>query len=166
MNRKGFTLIELMVVVLIVGILSSIALPQYQKAIKKARATEAITVGKKILEAEKVYFLENQEYTSDLSKLRVAFPQMKNWTVAGVSAVNNSAYPFVNVAFTGLNNMSNTALVFTSEGRLGELFNNELYESNPIVTCVNIQPPDDCLRVLPCAPNVKRDPGNLPYCTL
>ena len=36
--KKGFTLIELMVTVLIVGILASVALPQYRKAIERARS--------------------------------------------------------------------------------------------------------------------------------
>lgn len=44
MNNKGFSLVEVLAVVVIVGVLTAIAVPQYQNAMKKARATEAQTM--------------------------------------------------------------------------------------------------------------------------
>ena len=58
-TRRGFTLIELLVVVLIIGILAAIALPQYQKAVMKARMTQAISFNNAIEKAMQLYVLEH-----------------------------------------------------------------------------------------------------------
>ena len=79
MKNKGFTLIELMVVVLIIGILSSVALPQYKKSVMKARIAEAKTTLKALTEAPQVYILTNDETPPSMDKLDVRPPASGNW---------------------------------------------------------------------------------------
>ena len=72
--QKGFALIELLVVVLIIGILSAIALPQYRIAVEKAKATEAILNLKTIALAEQRYYLANGSFTTALDELDITVP--------------------------------------------------------------------------------------------
>lgn len=61
-NKKAFTLIELMVVVIIIGILASISIPSFNKSMENARAKEAHTTLELIYNAEKVYRLDKKAY--------------------------------------------------------------------------------------------------------
>ena len=72
--NRGFTLIELLVVVLIIGILAGVALPQYQKAVAKARYTQMIAAGKSLKDAMELYYMGNGDYPFFWSDLDITYP--------------------------------------------------------------------------------------------
>src|SRR5438067_13930624 len=74
-DDKGFTLIELMVVVLIIAILIAIAIPTFLGARQRAQDKQAQSNIRNALTTEKTYYVDNQAYTA---------------TVASLSAIENS----------------------------------------------------------------------------
>jgi type IV pilus assembly protein PilE len=63
-NKKGFSLIELVIVIVIIGILTVIAMPIYRGYAKKAMATEGKSLLGAVLTAQKVYFSEFNRFVT------------------------------------------------------------------------------------------------------
>ena len=95
-KSQGFTLIELMIVVAIIGILAAIAIPNFLKFQCKAKQSEAKTNLAGIFTAEKAFFGEYNTYSSDLISVNwipdgspvyiYGFTQSAPASVAGIAA--------------------------------------------------------------------------------
>jgi prepilin-type N-terminal cleavage/methylation domain-containing protein len=66
---NGFTLVEILIVVVIVGILAAIAIPTYYSYVKKGYATEAKTQLKSIVQAADMYYSERGEPAPDVETM-------------------------------------------------------------------------------------------------
>ena len=73
-NKKGFTLIEILVVVLIIGILAAVALPQYRRAVEKSHATQGLSIIKPIWQSIESYYLVHNIFPSSFDELDIDIP--------------------------------------------------------------------------------------------
>ena len=80
MKQKGFTLVEMLTAVLIVGVLVSIALPMYMRTIERSRATEAMSAIKAINDSIYTFFTERESCPARFSQLLVSLPNANEAT--------------------------------------------------------------------------------------
>lgn len=72
-RRGGFTLLELLVVVMILGILTAVAVPQYGRSVRRAEMVEGLTHGKSIFDSALRYKAVNGEAPTNFNQLDVGF---------------------------------------------------------------------------------------------
>ena len=102
--KQAFTLIELLVVVLIIGILASIALPQYQKAVLKSRVTKALIALQALDQAQRECFLATGKYcTADALSVSVNTTCYSYDTSASCSGGDLQINDTVRFGWKGLN---------------------------------------------------------------
>ena len=84
----GFTLIELMTVVVVIAVLAAIALPAYTDSVRRSRRAEAITLLSQIAQQQERWRANNAAYTTDLSAsgVNVSNPTTGYYTLQAASA--------------------------------------------------------------------------------
>ncbi len=68
-RTRGYTLVEMMIVLVVLGVMISFGIPQFSRALEQSRADVAGANLRAIWTAERIYWLDNRNYTSSLSVL-------------------------------------------------------------------------------------------------
>ncbi len=143
-NDRGFTLVELMIVVLIVAILVAIAIPTFLGQRKSAEDAAAKSGLRNALTTEKAYFAGAEAFTADLDVLSEIEPSLFN--VTGASPAVNTFDPIVlTVDPTGQAvcivavTPRGTYLAIWEEASSGTMFGS--HSTNPFGACSAAGPP-------------------------
>lgn len=123
-RNHGFTLIELMIVVAVIGILAAIAYPSYVESVRKSNRADAKSTMLQVANQEERYYTENNVYGSivDIGNVASPVPSQSgrhNITVATANANTTytiTATPVVADPTCGNLTMTNTGVTGNSAG--------------------------------------------------
>lgn len=91
-NEQGFTLIEMMIVVAIIGILAGIAIPSYQEYMLRGNRTEGMAMLSDAAARQERYYAQNNTYADSVAKLGVNANSNNNLYTLAVSNVSSTTY--------------------------------------------------------------------------
>ncbi len=86
----GFTLVELAVVVVIIGVLAAFAVPRFMSSVERSKAGEAFNYMATIHAGQERYHARQGEYASNLGALDVDLTQLEYFTVGAVVVPSTS----------------------------------------------------------------------------
>ncbi len=89
--KRGFTLVEILVVIIVIGILATIALPQFFKVAERGRASEGVGILGALRSAQMRYYTEHQgNYADDCSDLDVDLGTLKYFAAPACAGTSNN----------------------------------------------------------------------------
>lgn len=130
--KKGFTLIELITVVIIIAIMAALALPQYTRFIERGQASTAKNALNMVRKGEAMYFTLESQYTNSMTDLAREVPE-----ILRLSTSNEWSYAIT----LGTDNVTFTATATRLKGSYGTSYITITDEGNLSITTGSKQNP-------------------------
>ncbi len=84
-DERGFTLVELAIVIVIIGVLASFGVPRFRDAVERSKAGEAMTFLSSVRAAQERYHAREGTYADTLDKLDISIPNPKYFSVGEIA---------------------------------------------------------------------------------
>jgi type IV pilus assembly protein PilA len=85
-KQRGFTLVELAIVIVIIGVLASFGVPRFRDAVERSKAGEALNYLTAVRTAQERYHAREGTYASVMGDLDISLPTPKYFTVGDIAA--------------------------------------------------------------------------------
>lgn len=122
-KQQGFSLIELMVAVVIIGILAAVGMPSYQSYLVKGNRAAAQAFMMDVSSREKQYLLDARTYAADLATLGASAPSDVSKHYGSITIAVSAAPPAFTITATPTSSQQSAdgALTLDSSGNKGPL---------------------------------------------
>ena len=108
LKANGFTLIEVMITIVIVGILASIAYPSYMSQVRKSRRSDAVQAFSQVQQAQERWRANNTTYSGAIADLGISATTAGGYYTVAVSSTTATGYVATATAVSGKSQTGDT----------------------------------------------------------
>lgn len=100
-QQRGFSLLELMMVVAIIAIIAAVAIPQYSQYVRRAQRADAMAALTNVAAVQEKYYLQNNSYASSLTDLGLSDSSVDGYYTLKVTSGDADGFEAIAVPSSG-----------------------------------------------------------------